>query len=242
MAEPLIDFKSALSELQMSEEELSNLVARGDLRVIRSGGKPMFDPSDITNLRKNRETEPTIVIPSGGAAPPPTDSQITIDLPDSVADETAATVVTAAVGSLETGTEEIVFESDLEVLPLEDGSATVIAGDSVTQVDEVEVIEEGPEAAPEVSARSAPGEPSRRMAAAYDVRTGHPAFAVALIVFTLIMIFTGSVLIVMLWKGYSVPYESKDGTRQEIRYVPGFLRGMEQGAEKWGEQDSGEYE
>ncbi len=236
MADQLIDFQSALSELQMSEEELSNLVARGDLRVIRSGGKPMFDPSDINNLRKNRGTEPTIVIPSGGAAPPPTDSQITIDLPDSVADETAATVVTSAVGSPETGTEEIVFESDLEVLPLEDESATVIAGDTVTQVDEVEVIEEGPEAAP-AAARRAPSEPSRRMTAAYDVKTGHPAFAVALIVITLIMIFTGSVLTVMLWKGYSVPYEAKDGKEREIRYVPGFLRGMEQGAEKWGEPE-----
>ena len=58
MAEQLIDFQSALSELQMSEEELSNLVARGDLRVIRSGGKPMFDSSDINNIRQNRETEP----------------------------------------------------------------------------------------------------------------------------------------------------------------------------------------
>ena len=233
MADELIDFQSALSELQMSEEELSNLVARGDLRVVRSGGKPMFDSSDINNLRKNRETEPTIVIPSGGAAPPPTDSQITIDLPDSVADETAATVVTSVVGAPETGTEEIVFESDLEVLPIEDETATVMAGDTVTQVDEVEVIDEGVEAEP--GPRHAPGEPSRRMAAAYDVRTGNPLFAVLLICITLFMIITGSILVVMLWKGYSVDYEAGDGTKREIRYVPGFLDGPEKAAEDWGE-------
>ena len=96
MDEQLIDFQSVLAEWQISEAELSNLVARGDLRVIPSGGKPMFDPSEINNLRKNRETEPTISIPSGGDTP--SDSAEQLDTEDLVLtergdDRTSETIV-----------------------------------------------------------------------------------------------------------------------------------------------------
>ena len=125
MADDLIDFADALDRLQMTEAELTNLVARGDLRVIRSGGKPKFRPDDIDALKSERETEPTIIIPAGGAAPAPSESgPITIDLAhDLGVDESAATVVPEGV---DTGTEEIVFdESDLEVLPLDEDSARI---------------------------------------------------------------------------------------------------------------------
>ncbi len=119
MADDLLDFQTAIQELQMTEGELSNLVARGDLRVIRSGGKPMFRPSDIHAIKQERETEPTIIIPGGMVAgvAPAESGPITIDLPDNLdspIDDSAATVVP------DTGTEEIVFDdTDLEVLPLD---------------------------------------------------------------------------------------------------------------------------
>ncbi len=81
----LIDFNSALSVLQMSEAELMNVVKRGELRVIRSGGKPKFNSSDINNFSKNRETETPIEIPSSGAAPP--DSVEQLDTEDLVLTE-----------------------------------------------------------------------------------------------------------------------------------------------------------
>jgi len=128
MADDLIDFQSALQQLQMTESELSNLVARGDLRVIRSGGKPMFRPSDIEGIKQDRETEPTIIIPASTAIPAPSESgPITIDLPQDLGiDESAATVVPDAPA--DTGTEEIVFdESDLEVLPLDEEASQTSA-------------------------------------------------------------------------------------------------------------------
>ena len=99
MGEELVDFQTALQDLQMTEAELSNLVARGELRVIRSGGKPMFRPADIQGLKQERETDPTIIIPaSAPQADPAQSGPITIDLPEDIGDldESAATVVASA--------------------------------------------------------------------------------------------------------------------------------------------------
>ena len=92
----LIDFQSALSELQMSEAELMNVVERGDLSVIRSGGKPKFNSSDIYKFKKNRETAPTIDLPSSGAAPPDRVEQLDTEdlvLTDGEDDRTSETIV-----------------------------------------------------------------------------------------------------------------------------------------------------
>ena len=62
----MVDFQSALAELQISEPELQDLIARGDLRAFRSGGQMKFRRSDVESVKRERATEPTIIIPAGG--------------------------------------------------------------------------------------------------------------------------------------------------------------------------------
>jgi len=63
----MLDFTQALSELQMSEAELQNLTAKGELRAFRSGGTMKFRKADIDYLKNERATEPTIQIPAEGS-------------------------------------------------------------------------------------------------------------------------------------------------------------------------------
>jgi hypothetical protein len=270
MGEELVDFQTALQDLQMTEAELSNLVARGELRVIRSGGKPMFRPADIQGLKQERETDPTIIIPaSAPQADPAQSGPITIDLPEDIGDldESAATVVasspseSASDTQSDTGTEEIVFTDDLEILPLEDDAsqtsaltaadapaideeATVIEEDATStsvEDDGIQVIDDDGDIIATtasgrrraVSARSAPSV-SRRMSAAYDVQPGNPVMSVVLVIGTLVMLFTASVVAVMVIHEYDVSYPLKrdanldPGTKyleeKHAVYVPGYLK------------------
>lgn len=281
MADDLMDFQTALQQLQMTEAELSNLVARGDLRVIRSGGKPMFRPADIEGLKKERETEPTIIIPAGGASAAPAESgPITIDLPQDLGiDESAATVVP---DQSDTGTEEIVFdESDLEVLPLDEEASqtSALTATDVPAVDDVLTVAEdaaatavqaepeyaaieeaaedvtasgrrrGISSARRASARAA-GPAGRRMSATYDVKSGHAAMTAVLIVAAVLMIFMGSVMTVILVKGYSIEYDIEEPStdihvdkpivkKATARYVPGYLEPFYQKLKDAGEQVAG---
>ena len=238
----LIDFNEARGILQMEESELQNLVTKGELRAFRSGGTMKFKRSDVEGFKKERETEPTIIIPAeqqGGMAPvdaPPTEA-LQIDVPDDLGiDESAATVVPE---SADTGTEEIVFDdSDLEILPVDDDSASAVTSEITVQEvavgapapamereieveDDIEVEEDRPSrrsASQRVSAV-----PSRRVSAAYEAAPGSPLFSAVLVLTAAAMVFLGSVFGVVLWKGYG-SVNKTDGTY--VKYVPNYLEGI----------------
>ncbi len=156
MPEDMISFEDAMKQLQFTEEELQKLVTSGALRAFRSGGEMKFRVGDLDAVKKERETEPTIIIPAiggdddadetvvGGA--PAAIEELQVEMPaDLVIDESAQTVVggggdemgTPTVAIPEGGTEELVFDDkDLEVLPLEEEAAGTQAAEAATIVEE----------------------------------------------------------------------------------------------------------
>lgn len=156
MPDELIGFDEALKLLQISETELQGMVARGELRAYRAGGAMKFKRADVDGLRRQRETEPTIIIPAsaGSTAEPtaPTEQaapvgagagEIRLEMPGDEIDESAQTVGPAPAAP-ERGTEDLVFDdSELEVLPLEDE----MAGTATVAAEEATVVSGGPEEA-----------------------------------------------------------------------------------------------
>lgn len=236
----MLEFAQVLSELQMSEQDLQNLIARGELRAFRAGGTMKFRQADVDMLKKERATEPTIIIPAVGS------QQMNVDVPQDLGvDESAATVVpesmpggaapTVNLGGEQSGTEEIVFEdSDLEILPLEtDASAataevTVASEEPVLIDTDPTVVEE--QAASSRSSRREQAAPvmSRRTMAAYAKEPGDPAWTIGLVLTSIVFVFVGSIFAVMLWKGY-YNEDMKD------KYVPAYLQGMQESAKTWGD-------
>ena len=238
----MLDFSQALSELQIGQADLENMIARGELRAFKSGGTMKFRRGDIDLLKKERATEPTIIIPAAGTA------QFNVDVPQDLGvDESAATVVpetspggsapTVNLGQHQSGTEEIVFEdSDLEILPVEHAG-----GDASAATSEVTVTAEEPVPAPaeerpaRKSRREARAErdqtapaagPSRRVQAAYSNAPGNPVMTAIMVATSLLCVFIGSVLAVILWKDmYS---EAKHAT-----FVPAYLKSFQESAKTW---------
>ncbi|MHC4660519.1 MAG: helix-turn-helix domain-containing protein, partial [Planctomycetota bacterium] len=66
-------FEEVMQELQIDEEELKRLISQGELRGFRDGDEIKFRRDDVHNLKKTRETEPTIIL---------TDSDHEIRLPE----------------------------------------------------------------------------------------------------------------------------------------------------------------
>ena len=257
MPEEMIGFEEAMRRLQLSEGELQNLVTSGTLRAFRSGGETKFKVADLEGLKKERETEPTIIIPAAGA--PAAGQEISVEMPeDLVVDKSAQTVVgqnesgqggtpTVAIG--EQGTEELVFDDkELEVLPLEEEAAgTQAAGEAAT------VVEDGDATAAEITVsdeEGAEGKParspgsgkrvlssrvgsavSRRRSAAFEVRRGDAIWAVVLGVTAAVVLFTLSVFGVIVAKGYRSGNPPTDSA-----YVPGYLEKMYLKMSNWGEQ------
>jgi hypothetical protein len=251
MPEEMIGFEEAMRRLQLSEDELQNLVTSGTLRAFRSGGAMKFKVADLDGLKKERETEPTIIIPAApggaGAAGP----EIKVEMPeDLVVDESAQTVVgggeeaTPTVAIPEQGTEELVFDDkELEVLPLEEEAAgTQAAGEAATVVEEaspiggeITVSEEGQvEAAPRKSASgrrplsARASSVSRRRSAAFEVRKGSPIMTVVLGLTAAACLFTLSVFGVAVLKGYR--------TTADTQFVPSYLDGLYQKLSSLGEK------
>ena len=226
----MLDFTQALAELQMSEAELQDLIAKGELRAFRSGGTMKFKKGDVDALKSERATEPTIIIPAAGSG-----AALNMDVPQDLGvDESAATVVpdispggsapTVDLGGGQSGTEEIVFEdSDLQILPLDgDASAaevTVAAEEPLSMpMDDIEIDddEELEDDRPRRSSRrtSERGSfSSRRQQAAFAKEPGNPAVTGMLVVTALLFVFVASVFTVMLWKGYY-------NTKKKATYVP----------------------
>src|SRR5476649_2421391 len=63
----LLDAREAMNILGINENELQTLVARGDLRAFRSAGTMKFRRDDVSSLKSEKGTEPTIIIPAAGA-------------------------------------------------------------------------------------------------------------------------------------------------------------------------------
>jgi hypothetical protein len=236
----MLEFTQVLSELQMSEQDLQNLIARGELRAFRAGGTMKFRQADVDMLKKERATEPTIIIPAAGS------QQMNVDVPQDLGvDESAATVVpeatpggaapTVNLGGSQSGTEEIVFEdSDLEILPLEtDASAataevTVAAEEPVVVEDDPTIVDEQLADSPRSSRREASAPMvSRRTMAAYAKEPGDPVWTIGLVLTSLLFVFAGSIFAVMLWKGYY----NED---MKSKYVPAYLQDFQEGAKDWG--------
>jgi len=240
----MIDLSQALAELQMSEAELQNLIARGDLRAFRSGGAVKFRKSDIDALKKERATEPTIIIPAASASGP----AVNVDVPQDLGvDESAATVVpettpggaapTVQLGGGKSGTEEIVFEdSDLQILPLEGADASAATAEVTVTAEEPVSTPAAPPSKrePRPSRRSsraveeaAPASASRRSQAVYAREPGSPVVSALLAATCLLLIFVGSIFAVILWKGY---YNEV----KRAAYVPNYLQGIQESAKNWG--------
>ncbi len=253
MADEMIGFEDALRRLQLSEDELQNLVTSGTLRAFRSGGEMKFKVADLDGLKKERETEPTIIIPAATGGPAPAGQEISVEMPeDLVVDESAQTVVgggeaaTPTVAIPEQGTEELVFDDkELEVLPLEEeaagtqaaGEAATVVEDAGTVAGEITVAEEGQvEAAPRKSGSgrrplsSRMSSVSRRRSAAFEVRKGSPIMTVVLGLTAAACLFTLSVFGVIVAKGYRSGVAPTDSA-----YVPGYLNTMYEKLSGWGE-------
>jgi hypothetical protein len=124
----LIDAREAMTLLGIGENELQSLVARGDLRAFRAGGTMKFRRDDVVELKTERGTEPTIIIPSVGQRRPgqsgilqATDAAATA--PSIVPAQSGGRMPVAREPGQTDATGEIVFD-DIELLPTDDGLST----------------------------------------------------------------------------------------------------------------------
>jgi len=147
-----LSFEQALNELQMQEAELRALVAQGKLRAFRDENTLKFRRADVSALRKERETEATMVLrpediaaaetktdsagvaePPPAAVPPQPVAEEPIDLlADEVLDydDTAETIIGGDVAAPPTG------DTDLT---LDEETAVVEPADSATKVPTIEL-------------------------------------------------------------------------------------------------------
>ena len=71
MADEMIGVQEACAILQVSPAELEAMVTRGELAaVMGSAGEMTFNRESILQLKRSRESEPTIIIPSSGPTIP----------------------------------------------------------------------------------------------------------------------------------------------------------------------------
>lgn len=60
-------FDDVLEELQIGADELKEMVSNEEIRCFRDGGKMKFRTDDVFALKAERETQPTIILPSDEA-------------------------------------------------------------------------------------------------------------------------------------------------------------------------------
>jgi hypothetical protein len=251
MPEEMISFDEAMSQLQFTEEELQKLVTSGALRAFRSGGEMKFRAGDLEAVKKERETEPTIIIPAAGVEGQAEEtvvadegSGLQVEMPeDLVVDESAQTVVGASGGGEaptvaipeDQGTEELVFDDkELEVLPLEEEAAGTQAAEAATMVEDgrsditVAEDEPGQEADDERSPSSRRRVLSSRIGPAASRRRS-AAFEVrrGSPIMSVVLALTAAVALFALSVAGVVlvkGYRIGVNTPSEATYVPGYLR------------------
>ncbi len=140
-------FEKVLKELQMDEDELKRLVSEGQIRAFRDEDKMKFRKDDIDNLKKGRQTEPTIILPPGGGEEKTGDDVMLVD------DDTDETLLDlddlgggdlgepdeTAIPSLDTEEEEASSDTLTEELVFDeaaDGTATDEVSTQETLIDE----------------------------------------------------------------------------------------------------------
>jgi excisionase family DNA binding protein len=106
-----MSFEEVLKELQVDEEELKKLVSQGELRGFRDGTSMKFKKEDVLNLKKGRETEPTIILTDSDQEMGIAESSDELILDESTSD----TVLNIGdIMSPEKQEEEIVFSDSTE--------------------------------------------------------------------------------------------------------------------------------
>jgi hypothetical protein len=121
MPEDYMSFDDALKALQMQEAELRALVSQGKLRAFRDENTLKFRRADVEGLRKQRETEPTMVVQQPDdldetAVPEPGEPMVTDEPVELFADETldyddtAETIIGGDLGALDTGDVDLSLE------------------------------------------------------------------------------------------------------------------------------------
>jgi len=124
MAADYLTFEDVLKLLQIHEAELNGLVVQGKLRAIRVENTLKFRRTEVESLRKQRETEPTLVIDSG--APHDTTAPATAPVGGEAADlfgqdidylDTADTIVGGDLPGLEAGETDLVLEPTAQPEP-----------------------------------------------------------------------------------------------------------------------------
>lgn len=143
MSDEFLSYDQALADLQLSDDELNDLVASGELRGFRDGDEIRFKRDDVHTLKKSRETEPTIILSETEAdsLSSPLEEQ-PIDLDSFSADETVLNIE----GLLEDDTEgttpipgDSLLESEDE---LQIGEDTVLDTDELDLGDDFELGED----------------------------------------------------------------------------------------------------
>jgi len=253
MPEDMVSFDDAMKQLQFTEEELQKLVTSGALRAFRSGGEMKFRAGDLDAVKKERETEPTIIIPAAGGDDGADETviagvgeELQVEMPDDlVVDESAQTVVggggdetgapTIAIPE-DQGTEELVFDDkELEVLPLEEEAAGTQAAEAATIVEDTGgdiTVAEDDGYAEEESASRPPS--SRRRVLSSRIgpaasRRRSAAFEVRRgnPVMSIVLVLSAAVALFALSIFGTVlvkGYRIGVNTPSEAKYVPGFLR------------------
>jgi len=117
MPEDYLSFDDALHELQMQEAELRAMVSQGKLRAFRDENTLKFRRADINNLRKHRETEPTLVIQPGGegtgTAAPVAEEPVDLLGDEGLDyDDTAETIIGSDLGAIDTGDTDMALEPE----------------------------------------------------------------------------------------------------------------------------------
>jgi hypothetical protein len=125
----LLDAREAMSLLGINENELQTLVARGDLRAFRSAGTMKFRRDDVSSLKAEKGTEPTIIIPAsgtkktGGSGILPTVGGAPPKRPSAIGQAVSAPAAPSVVPPAENDTGQIVLD-DIELMPTDDAAGT----------------------------------------------------------------------------------------------------------------------
>ena len=242
----LLDAREAMAVLGINENDLQMLVARGDLRAFRSAGTMKFRRDDVSSLKTEKGTEPTIIIPASGSRKV---------AGSGILPSVSAAKAASETGSHENSTGEIVLD-DIELMPTDDASVTREAtsamhpsqtgatiletGSHTGEMTVLEGAEASTSASPIVTGsgrRVAPAAPavapamsrvraavgpgvsaatSRRTHAVYLTKSASPIWTGVLILTSVVFMFAASIFGVIMTRGY---YDSVS----EQRIIPPYI-------------------
>lgn len=111
MAIEYMSFEDVLEELGVDEEEINRLVSHGELPSFREGNTIKFKREDVLNLKRGRETEPTIILTDSDQEMGIAESSDELILDDSSTADTVLNVGDIMTGA---GSDEIVFDTTEE--------------------------------------------------------------------------------------------------------------------------------